>query len=168
LSRSLVPTRWSTTLSSKVNWPHEINFRDLCGAVASKSRSDIRANGTLVLHRMERLYQGLEQFFLREGVGNYEIVKTGPSFDFALVPTCRQAVSLTFESPFRAGTQCQIPKQRSPPILRSVHRPAPPFLAQAFGTCPRSRRNNPQGPKTEQKVLPSEKGTHKRVFSWLT
>ena len=29
---SCPPTRWSTTLSSKVNLPHAINFRALCGA----------------------------------------------------------------------------------------------------------------------------------------
>jgi len=47
LTQLTLATRWSTTLSSKANLPHAINCRDLCGAVASKLRSDIRANGTI-------------------------------------------------------------------------------------------------------------------------
>ena len=64
-------TRWSMTLSTvwggyhtverdpfiKFKLPHTIKFRNLCGAVDSKLRSDVRANETLVLHRV---VQGLE------------------------------------------------------------------------------------------------------------
>ena len=46
-------TRWSTTLSSKVNLPHAINFRALCGANLVTSRSKFRPNETCELHRAD-------------------------------------------------------------------------------------------------------------------
>ena len=48
-------TRWSTTLSSKVNLPHAIDFRALCGTVTSKLTRKLRVNGTLELHCVDRV-----------------------------------------------------------------------------------------------------------------
>ena len=44
--------RWSTTLSSKVNLPHEIDFKALFGANLVALRSDFPANETLDVHRV--------------------------------------------------------------------------------------------------------------------
>jgi len=46
-------TRWSTTLSPKVNLPHAIHFRGKCGAILVTFRSKKRKNETLVLHRVD-------------------------------------------------------------------------------------------------------------------
>ena len=45
-------TRRSTPLSSKVDSPHPINFRVLCGARLATLPSEFGGNGTLVLHRV--------------------------------------------------------------------------------------------------------------------
>jgi len=47
-----IPTRWSTTLSSKVNLPHAINFRAFCSAKLVTYPADIRGVETLELHRV--------------------------------------------------------------------------------------------------------------------
>jgi len=44
-------TRWSTTLSSKVNFPHAINFRAFCDAHFVTLWSNFRPNKSCVLHR---------------------------------------------------------------------------------------------------------------------
>jgi hypothetical protein len=46
-------TRWRTTLSSKVDLYHAINFRALCGANLFTSREKFPPPDTLVLHRMD-------------------------------------------------------------------------------------------------------------------
>ena len=46
-------TRWTMTRSSKVNLPHAINCRALCGANFVRLRSQFRASETLVLQRAE-------------------------------------------------------------------------------------------------------------------
>jgi len=48
-------TRWSTTLSSKVNLPCAINFRALCGAKLVTYLADFRGVETLELHRVVTL-----------------------------------------------------------------------------------------------------------------
>ena len=45
-------TRWSTTLASKVNLPHAINFRALCGANLVTYPADFWRNKTRVAHRV--------------------------------------------------------------------------------------------------------------------
>ena len=45
-------TRWSTTLSSKVNLPHAINFRALCGAYLVTRPSKFGGNETLIINRV--------------------------------------------------------------------------------------------------------------------
>jgi len=40
------PTRWTTTLSSKVNLPHAINFRAVCGANLGTIPTDFGGNET--------------------------------------------------------------------------------------------------------------------------
>jgi len=57
LKRFLLPhaaTRWSTTLSSKVKFPHTIHVRALCGANLVTLRSKCRANETRVARRVVR------------------------------------------------------------------------------------------------------------------
>ena len=46
--RSALSTRWSTTLSSKVNLPHAIDFRALCGTVTSKLTRSTKASNSTV------------------------------------------------------------------------------------------------------------------------
>ena len=46
-------TRWTTTLSAKVNLPHGINFRALCGANLVTSSLKFGSNETLVVHRVD-------------------------------------------------------------------------------------------------------------------
>ena len=48
-----LPTRWSTTLPSKVNMPHAMNFRDKCGTNLVTQPSDIRGIKTLEIFRVE-------------------------------------------------------------------------------------------------------------------
>ena len=48
--RNLTATRWSTTLPSKVNLPHAIDFRALCGTVTSKLTRKSMVNETFELH----------------------------------------------------------------------------------------------------------------------
>ena len=47
-------TRWTTILSSKVNLPHAINVRALCGQTLVTKATDFRANETLVACRVVR------------------------------------------------------------------------------------------------------------------
>ena len=49
----LPATRWSSTISSKVDLPHAINFRALCGVNLITLRSKFRANETPELHRVD-------------------------------------------------------------------------------------------------------------------
>ena len=53
-----LPTRWSTTLPSKVIVSHAINFRALSGANLVTSRSRFRGNETLVVHCAVRGFRG--------------------------------------------------------------------------------------------------------------
>ena len=46
-------TRWTTTISSKVNLPHAINFRVLCGAKLVTLPLEFRGNETSVAHRVD-------------------------------------------------------------------------------------------------------------------
>ena len=55
-------TRWSTTLSSKVNLPRAIHFRALRGAHLVTLRSNFRAKKTLKVHRVD--VHGFEYFLL--------------------------------------------------------------------------------------------------------
>ena len=50
---SLVSTRWSTALSSKVNLPHAVNFRAVCGASLTTYPPEFGGNQTFVLHRVD-------------------------------------------------------------------------------------------------------------------
>jgi len=47
-----VATRWTTTLSSKVNLPHEIDVRALCGANLVTYPSKLRGIETLEVHHV--------------------------------------------------------------------------------------------------------------------
>ena len=64
------PTRWSTTLSSKVNLPHAIHFRALCVANLVTFRSKFRPTETHVLHRAGRLSETKFLCFW-ESIGTY-------------------------------------------------------------------------------------------------
>ena len=52
LYQKFFAARWNTTLSSKVNWPRIITSRAVCRANLVTSRSKIRTNDTLELHRV--------------------------------------------------------------------------------------------------------------------
>ena len=49
----LPPTRWSTSLSLKVNSPHTINLRASCGANVVTYHPRFRGNKTLEVHRLD-------------------------------------------------------------------------------------------------------------------
>jgi len=59
LRATLLPTRWTSTLSSKVNLQHAINFRVSCGANLVTYPTKFWGGETLELHRVD----------VRDGIG---------------------------------------------------------------------------------------------------